>query len=129
MGLHENHELNYIMEVLFFVTFFFSGGLVSGEAPQFPVVSKTTGHIYEKHLIESYLEENGKCPITEQNMTRDDLIPIQGEVFFSFKFFKKKKISFFFFKLFIFSLFNSLLLFIPCFIGWYSTRYCIICFV
>lgn len=69
--------------------------LVSGEAPDEPVASKKsgtrrnrirfhlshsdngTGHVFEKRLIESYIADNGKDPITEEELTVEDLIVLQ----------------------------------------------------
>ena len=61
---------------------------VSGEVPQEPVVSRTTGHLYERRLIEKHLQETqvanaedgqGTCPITGEPMSRDkDLVALQG---------------------------------------------------
>lgn len=52
---------------------------ISGEIPKDPVVSKKTGILFEKNLIEKYLkvETNGdSCPITNTPMTLDDLLPV-----------------------------------------------------
>lgn len=51
---------------------------VSGEVPQEPYVSRTTGHLYEKRLIEKYVEENRTCPVTGKDASIDDFIPLQG---------------------------------------------------
>ncbi|KAI1339396.1 cell cycle control protein [Xylariaceae sp. FL0016] len=51
---------------------------ISGEAPQEPVVSKTSGSVFEKRLIEKYIEENGKDPVTGDDLTLDDLLPIKS---------------------------------------------------
>lgn len=50
---------------------------VSGEAPEEPVVSKKTGAVFEKRLIEKYIEENGKEPITGDELDLEDLLPIK----------------------------------------------------
>lgn len=50
---------------------------VSGEAPDEPVVSKKTGTVFEKRLIEKYIEENGKDPITGDELDLEDLLPIK----------------------------------------------------
>lgn len=34
--------------------------------------------MYERRLIEKYLQEKGKCPVTEQTMSKDDLISVHG---------------------------------------------------
>jgi hypothetical protein len=35
-------------------------------------------HIFEKRAIEKYIEENGRCPITGQELTKEDLKEING---------------------------------------------------
>ncbi|KAI0392603.1 WD40-repeat-containing domain protein [Xylariaceae sp. FL0594] len=50
---------------------------LSGEAPQEPVVSKLSGNVFEKRLIEKYIEENGKDPVSGEDMTPADLLPIK----------------------------------------------------
>lgn len=62
---------------------------VSGEVPQEPVVSRLTGHLYERRLVEKHLADTqaphgqegvGTCPMTGQPMSRDaDLVALQGE--------------------------------------------------
>jgi len=51
---------------------------ISGEIPQEPVVSKKTGHLYEKRIIEKYINAEGKCPISGNDMSSDDLLPVQA---------------------------------------------------
>ncbi|KAI2621044.1 WD40-repeat-containing domain protein [Xylaria nigripes] len=51
---------------------------ISGEAPQEPVVSKLSGSVFEKRLIEKYVEENGKDPVSGEELTLDDLLPIKS---------------------------------------------------
>lgn len=51
---------------------------VSGEAPQEPVVSKLSGSVFEKRLVEKYIEENGKDPVSGDDLTLDDLLPIKS---------------------------------------------------
>lgn len=51
---------------------------VSGEAPQEPVVSKLSGSVFEKRLIEKYIEENGKDPVSGEDLTLEDLLPIKS---------------------------------------------------
>jgi len=51
---------------------------ISREICTHPVVSKKTGHIYEKDLVNKHLKLTGKCPVTEQDMTVEDLIEIKG---------------------------------------------------
>ncbi|KAJ6420964.1 hypothetical protein OIU84_028360 [Salix udensis] len=50
---------------------------VSGEVPEEPVVSKKSGLLYEKRLIERHVSEYGKCPITGEPLTMDDVVPVE----------------------------------------------------
>lgn len=50
---------------------------ISGLPAMFPVISKKTGHVFEKHLIELHLRNQGKCPVTNSEMSLDDLIEIK----------------------------------------------------
>lgn len=51
--------------------------LVSGEAPQQPVVSVKSGNVFEKRLIEKYIADHGKDPVTGEELTADDLIEVK----------------------------------------------------
>lgn len=51
---------------------------LSGEIPVEPVVNRKTGHLYERRLIEKYIEQFGRCPITGDALTLDDLIPVKS---------------------------------------------------
>ncbi|CAI4218979.1 unnamed protein product [Parascedosporium putredinis] len=44
---------------------------------QEPVLSKKSGAIYEKRLIEQYVEKNGTEPETNEALTAEDLIPLK----------------------------------------------------
>ncbi|KAK9791122.1 hypothetical protein WJX73_000987 [Symbiochloris irregularis] len=50
---------------------------ISGHVPEEPVVSRSTGHLYEKRLIEKYIQDNGKDPITQEALALDDLLPLK----------------------------------------------------
>ncbi|KAL1975989.1 hypothetical protein VTN31DRAFT_4381 [Thermomyces dupontii] len=50
---------------------------ISGEAPQVPVISVKSGNVFEKRLIEAYIAENGKDPVTGEELTKDDLIEVK----------------------------------------------------
>ena len=52
--------------------------IVSGEVPQEPVISKLSGHVYEKKLILKYILEDGKDPVTNTHLSEEDLITVQG---------------------------------------------------
>ncbi|CAJ1398913.1 unnamed protein product [Effrenium voratum] len=51
---------------------------ISGQAALEPVFSPKTGHVYEKGLIEKQIENSGKCPVTKEDLTKDDLVPVKG---------------------------------------------------
>ncbi|KAL8104852.1 pre-mRNA-processing factor 19-like [Apium graveolens] len=50
---------------------------ISGEVPEEAVVSKNSGLLYEKRLIERHVSDNGKCPVTGEPLTMEDLVPIK----------------------------------------------------
>mmetsp|Transcript_15753 Transcript_15753/g.26301 ORF Transcript_15753/g.26301 Transcript_15753/m.26301 type:complete len:535 (-) Transcript_15753:71-1675(-) len=61
---------------------------ISGEVPQEPVVSRLSGHLYERRLIHKHLQETqaphgqegvGTCPMTGEPLSRDtDLVALQA---------------------------------------------------
>ena len=51
---------------------------MSGETPEHPVVSKKSGHVFEKRLIEKYIADHGKCPLTGDSLSSEDLLDVQG---------------------------------------------------
>ncbi|KAJ9513170.1 hypothetical protein QJQ45_029340 [Haematococcus lacustris] len=50
---------------------------ISGNVPEQPVVSAKSGHLFERKLIEKYVRETSKCPITSESLTLDDLLPLK----------------------------------------------------
>ncbi|KAI8815841.1 WD40-repeat-containing domain protein [Fimicolochytrium jonesii] len=50
---------------------------LSGESPVEPVVSQKSGNIYEKRLILKYISENGRDPVSGEELTADDLLTIK----------------------------------------------------
>ncbi|KAG9141569.1 hypothetical protein Leryth_022243 [Lithospermum erythrorhizon] len=50
---------------------------ISGEVPEEPVVSTKSGLLFEKRLIERHISDFGKCPITQEPLTMDDIVPIK----------------------------------------------------
>ncbi|KAL3828293.1 hypothetical protein ACJIZ3_017095 [Penstemon smallii] len=50
---------------------------ISGEVPAEPVVSKNSGLLFEKRLIERHILDYGKCPITGEPLSIDDIVPIK----------------------------------------------------
>ncbi|KAK6138766.1 hypothetical protein DH2020_027494 [Rehmannia glutinosa] len=51
---------------------------ISGEVPEEPVISKSSGLLFEKRLIERHISDYGKCPITGEPLTMDDIVPIKS---------------------------------------------------
>eukprot|EP00775_Hariotina_reticulata_P003496 gene3496-3765_t len=49
---------------------------ISGTVPEQPMVSKKSGHVFEKTLIIKYIAETGKCPITGVDLAEDDLLQV-----------------------------------------------------
>jgi pre-mRNA-processing factor 19 len=41
------------------------------------VVSKLSGHLFEKRLIEKHIESTGTCPITGRVMSLEDIVPVK----------------------------------------------------
>ena len=54
---------------------------MTGNQLEDPVVSKKTGHIFERKLIEKHIDATGQCPITSQPLTLEDILPIQSSFF------------------------------------------------
>ncbi|KAL4998678.1 WD40-repeat-containing domain protein [Aspergillus recurvatus] len=52
---------------------------ISGEAPQEPVVSPKSGSVFERRLIEAYIEENGKDPVNGEELSTEDLIEVKTQ--------------------------------------------------
>ncbi|KAJ9154108.1 hypothetical protein P3X46_027480 [Hevea brasiliensis] len=50
---------------------------ISGEVPEEPVLSKKSGLLYEKRLIERHISDYGKCPITGEPLTMDDIVLVK----------------------------------------------------
>ena len=51
---------------------------LSGEQIETPVISKISGHIFEKKLIEKHIEVTGTCPITGKPFALEDLVEIKS---------------------------------------------------
>eukprot|EP01024_Parvocaulis_polyphysoides_P074519 TRINITY_DN96177_c0_g1_i1.p1 TRINITY_DN96177_c0_g1~~TRINITY_DN96177_c0_g1_i1.p1 ORF type:complete len:211 (-),score=28.13 TRINITY_DN96177_c0_g1_i1:8-604(-) len=51
---------------------------ISSQVPEEAVFSKT-GYIFERRLIEKFIEETGRCPITGEPLSKEDLIPVKQQ--------------------------------------------------
>ena len=54
---------------------------VSNEVPEVPVISPSSGSIFERRLVEKYILENGCDPINGKDMTAEELIEIKSKTF------------------------------------------------
>ncbi|KXZ54344.1 hypothetical protein GPECTOR_5g426 [Gonium pectorale] len=50
---------------------------ISGVVPEQGVVSVKSGHLFEKSLIDKYVRETGKCPVTGEPLSTEDLLPLK----------------------------------------------------
>jgi len=57
-----------------FTPFCFS---VSGEVPEFPVVSLVSGCVFERRLLEKYVHENGTDPTNGEPLKTEQIIEIK----------------------------------------------------
>lgn len=51
---------------------------ISGNAAEHPVFSPKTGYVYEKGLITKQIDSNGRCPVSKEELTKDDLVDVQS---------------------------------------------------
>ena len=51
---------------------------ISGQVPMDPVISKRSGYLFERGLVEKCILENGLCPISGEPLSVDDLLPVQS---------------------------------------------------
>lgn len=50
---------------------------LTGKILEIPVISRKTGDVFEKESIFSHIDRTGQCPITGQELTRDDIIEVK----------------------------------------------------
>jgi pre-mRNA-processing factor 19 len=53
---------------------------ISGNICQQPVISRS-GHVFERRLIEKIIDTTGLCPITNETLSKSDLIEVKIEFF------------------------------------------------
>jgi len=51
---------------------------ISGVVPIDPVVSLKSGYVFERALIEKHLKESHVCPVTKEELSVTDLLPLKG---------------------------------------------------
>jgi len=54
---------------------------ISGEAPQDPVISSKSGHVYERRLVQKYVTENGTDPVTGEKLEESDLVSVKASTY------------------------------------------------
>lgn len=52
---------------------------ISDSVPEDPVFAPKTGMIYERRLIEVAIKEDGKCPVTGQELASEDLLAVKSK--------------------------------------------------
>lgn len=50
---------------------------ISGAAPEDPVFIASTGYVYDRRTIMKHLESTGKCPVTQESITKEDLVQVR----------------------------------------------------
>lgn len=50
---------------------------LSGNILTDPVVCIKTGHVYEKSLISHHIDQTGRCPLSNIQISHSDLLPLQ----------------------------------------------------
>eukprot|EP00250_Pteridium_aquilinum_P010342 c19315_g1_i1 orf=130-1698(+) len=50
---------------------------ISGATPEEPVVSRSSGLLFERRLIEKHIAEYGTCPVTNEPLSIEDLISVK----------------------------------------------------
>mmetsp|Transcript_127206 Transcript_127206/g.284460 ORF Transcript_127206/g.284460 Transcript_127206/m.284460 type:complete len:500 (+) Transcript_127206:89-1588(+) len=51
---------------------------ISGHSPEEPVFCPKTGYVYEKRIITKNIESGGKCPVTKEELSKDDLVDMKA---------------------------------------------------
>lgn len=49
---------------------------ISGRVPSNPVVTRSSGVVFEKSLIEAYIDLHHRCPVTGEPLEKDGLLPL-----------------------------------------------------
>ncbi|KAK7198630.1 WD-repeat protein [Novymonas esmeraldas] len=51
---------------------------ISQRVPAQPVISVSSGLLFERSLVERYVDEHGRCPVTGAPLRREDLVSVKG---------------------------------------------------
>ncbi|CAE1281107.1 PRPF19 [Acanthosepion pharaonis] len=51
---------------------------ISNETPEHPCISPVSGHIFERRLLEKYIQENGTDPMNGEKLTVDVLVDVKA---------------------------------------------------
>eukprot|EP00796_Vickermania_ingenoplastis_P010300 gene10300-7202_t len=52
---------------------------LSGKVPAQPVITKQGGVLYERRLVENYIDLHHCCPVTGEPLAKDDLLPVRHQ--------------------------------------------------
>lgn len=73
-----NNVIRLLQTITYFSLIIFP--TVSGEVPEQPVVSPISGAVYERRLLEKYLAENGTDPISNKELSIEQIIELKGNI-------------------------------------------------
>lgn len=76
-SLYLQHAMFTYVSISTRTRLFFPANSVSGKAAEHPVISRKSGAIFERRLIEEYIAAHGKDPVSDEDLTNNDLTPIK----------------------------------------------------
>jgi hypothetical protein len=78
VNFNENFDIFHLLTCKIVYNQFCVSSAVSSEVPDVPVISPSSGAIFERRLVEKYIQENGVDPISGKDMSVDELIEIKS---------------------------------------------------
>eukprot|EP00884_Botryococcus_braunii_P021924 jgi/Botrbrau1/8415/Bobra.0237s0035.1 len=51
---------------------------ISGTIPEEPVINRNNGQLYEKRLVEKFVKDNGKDPVTGETLSLEDIVLVKS---------------------------------------------------